>query len=49
MQGIQQMYQGWQMLKDPNVPKEAKQAAADGCKEATKALKESAKAMGCKL
>ena len=43
------MKQGWAMLKDPNVPAEAKKAAADACKQAVDALKQSASAMGCSL
>ena len=48
-QGIEQMKQGWAMLKDPNVPAEAKKAAGDACKQAVDALKQSATAMGCTL
>jgi hypothetical protein len=48
-QGIEQMKQGWAMLKDPNVPPEAKKAAGDACKQAVDALKQSASAMGCSL
>ncbi|HTJ42159.1 MAG TPA: hypothetical protein VL463_08685 [Kofleriaceae bacterium] len=47
--GIEQMKQGWAMLKDPNVPAEAKKAAGDACKQAVDALKQSASAMGCAL
>jgi hypothetical protein len=47
--GIRQMKEGWAMLRDPDVPAEAKKAAADACKQATDALKQSARAMGCPL
>jgi len=46
---IAQMRQAWAMLRDPKVPPEAKKAAADACKEAHEALKQSASAMGCPL
>jgi hypothetical protein len=46
-QGLDAMKQGWQMLRDPNVPPEARKAAGDACKEATDAVKQAASAMGC--
>jgi hypothetical protein len=39
------MKQGW----TANMPEEAKKAAADGCKQATDALKQSASAMQCTI
>ncbi len=48
-EGIAQMKQGWAMLRDPNVPVEAKKAAGDACRQAVDALKQSAAAMGCSL
>jgi hypothetical protein len=48
-QSTQQMKQGWAMLRDPNVPVEAKRAAADACRQAIDAVKQSASAMGCAL
>jgi hypothetical protein len=47
--GVAEMKEGWAMLRDPGVPPEAKKAAADACREAVSALRQSAKAMGCPL
>jgi hypothetical protein len=46
-QGLDAMKQGWSTLADPNTPPEAKKAAADGCKTAVDAVKQSASAAGC--
>ena len=48
-QSMDQQEQAWSMLKDPNVPIEAKHAAADGCRQGTDALQQSATAMGCPI
>jgi hypothetical protein len=48
-QGIAEMKRGWAMLRDPNVPAEARKAASDACREAVDALRQSAAAMGCPL
>ncbi|MCE9572667.1 MAG: DUF5339 domain-containing protein [Deltaproteobacteria bacterium] len=48
-QAMDQQKQAWAMLRDPNVPEEAKRAAADGCKQGGDALRQSAAAMGCSL
>jgi hypothetical protein len=48
-QGLDQMQAGWQQLKDPSMPAEARQAAANACKQATDALRQGASAMGCPL
>ncbi len=39
----------WAMLRDPNVPAEAKAAAGEGCQQGVDALIESATAMGCDI
>jgi hypothetical protein len=48
-QSMDQQKQAWAMLKDPNVPMEAKRAAADGCRQGADALRQSAAAMGCSV
>jgi hypothetical protein len=47
-EGVDAMKSGWGSLKDRHVPKEAKKAAADACTQALDALRQSAKALGCK-
>jgi len=49
MQGAVQMLEGWKSLRDPNVPAEARKAAADACHQASDAVLQSAKALGCAL
>ncbi len=48
-QSMEQQRLAWAMLKDPDVPIEAKQAAADGCRQGRAALMQSASVMGCDL
>ena len=46
-QGLRSMDQSWVMLRDPNVPPEAKKAAEDGCKAGVDATKQAWTALGC--
>jgi hypothetical protein len=48
-QGIDAMKHAWADLRDADVPREARQAASDACRQGTDALKESATALGCSL
>ena len=47
MQALDAAKSGWASLKDPNVPAEAKKAAADACKQSDDALKQAWTAAGC--
>lgn len=47
IQALEAAKTGWASLKDPNVPAEAKKAAADGCKQANEAMKQAWTAAGC--
>lgn len=46
-QALEAAKAGWASLKDPNVPAEAKKAAADACKQSDDALKQAWTAAGC--
>jgi hypothetical protein len=46
-QALEAAKTGWASLKDPNVPAEAKKAAADACKQSDDALKQAWTAAGC--
>ena len=46
-QALEAAKTGWASLKDPNVPPEAKKAAADACKQSDDALQQAWKAAGC--
>jgi ABC-type phosphate transport system substrate-binding protein/TPR repeat protein len=46
-QGFEAMKQGWAGLAGPDVPKEAKQAAAAACAQGLDALRQAANALGC--
>ncbi len=39
---------GWELLRDPDVPAEAKKAAADACRDSERALTQASAAAGCK-
>jgi hypothetical protein len=48
-QGIDAMKHAWADLRGADVPREARQAASDACRQGTDALKESAAALGCAM
>jgi hypothetical protein len=48
-QAVDQMKQGWQMLRDPSVSPDARKAAGDACRESAEALTQAAQALGCPL
>jgi len=46
---IEQQRRAWSKLQDPDVPVEARRAAASGCTQGIDALRQSADARGCSL
>ncbi len=47
LQAIEAAKMGWASLRDPGVPREALDAAADACRQSTDALKQAWQAAGC--
>jgi hypothetical protein len=44
-----QMIESFKMMRDPGLPAEARQVAADACKQGLEAVRQSAAAMGCQI